>query len=73
MLETNYTFFKISLMNMIYFCVTESHLDVIIYNDDLLLDFFSKTFIRKDRNNSGGGLLIYFKDDISVERVTLRK
>ena len=31
---------------------------------------FSKTFIRKDRNNSGGGLLIYFKDDISVERVT---
>jgi hypothetical protein len=37
---------------------------------DLSLDFFSKTFIRKDRNNSGGGLLIYFKDDIFVERVT---
>jgi hypothetical protein len=31
-----------------------------INNDDLSLDFFSKTFIRKDRNNSGGGLLIYF-------------
>jgi hypothetical protein len=41
-----------------------------INNDDLSLDFFSKTFIRKDRNNSGGGLLIYFKDDIFVERVT---
>ena len=27
------------------------------------------SFIRKDRNNSGGGLLIYFKDDIFVERV----
>jgi hypothetical protein len=45
-------------------CVTESHLDVNINNDDLSLDFFSKTFIRNDRNNSGGGLLIYFKDDI---------
>jgi hypothetical protein len=33
--------------------------------------FFSKTFIGKDRNNSGGGLLIYFKDDIFVERVTV--
>ena len=28
------------------------------------------SFIRKDRNNSSGGLLIYFKDDIFVERVT---
>jgi hypothetical protein len=34
-------------------CVTESHLDVKINNDDLSLDFFSKTFIRKDRNSSG--------------------
>ena len=51
-------------------CVTESHLDVNINNDDLSLDFFSNTFIRKDCNNSGVGLLIYFKDDISVERVT---
>jgi hypothetical protein len=42
-----------------------------INNDDLLLDFFSKTFTRKDSNNSGGELLIYFKDDISVERVTV--
>ena len=32
-------------------CVTESHLDVNINNDDLLLDFCSKTLIRKDRNN----------------------
>ena len=48
------------------FCVTESHLNVNINNDDISLDFF----IRKDGNNSGGGLLIYFKDDIFVERVT---
>jgi hypothetical protein len=41
-----------------------------INNDDLLLEFFSKTFTRKDHNNTGGGFLIYFKDHISVERVT---
>jgi len=41
-----------------------------INNDDLLLEFFSKAFTRKDHNNTGGGLLIYFKDDISVDRVT---
>jgi len=44
-----------------------------INNDDLLLEFLKKkkkTFIRKDHNIPGGGLLIYFKDDISVERVT---
>jgi hypothetical protein len=41
-----------------------------INNDDLSLDFFLKTFIRKDRNNSGGGPLIYFKHDIFVERFT---
>ncbi|WP_218973792.1 hypothetical protein, partial [bacterium endosymbiont of Bathymodiolus sp. 5 South] len=28
----------------------------------------SKHIIRKDRNNAGGGLLIYFKDYISVIR-----
>jgi hypothetical protein len=49
-------------------CVTESLLDVNINNDNLSLDFFSRTFIRKDCDNSGGGLLIYFKDDIFVER-----
>ena len=41
-----------------------------INNDDLLLELFSKTFTRKDHINTGGGLLIYFRDDISVERVT---
>ena len=50
----NYTFFKISPI-----CITESHLDVNINNNDLLLDFFSKTFIRKNPNNSGSGLFIY--------------
>jgi hypothetical protein len=51
-------------------CVTESHLDANINNDELLLDFFSTILIRKDRSNSGGGLLLYVKDDIFVERVT---
>ena len=41
-----------------------------INNDDLLLEFFSKTFTRKDHNNTGGWFLIYLKDNISVERVS---
>ena len=44
-----------------------------INNDDVSLEFFSKTFIRKDRNNSGGGLLIYFKDDIFAYMPTLER
>jgi hypothetical protein len=32
------------------------------------MDSFSKHIIHKDRNNAGGGLLIYFKDYISAIR-----
>jgi hypothetical protein len=39
-----------------------------ISNNDIEIDSFSKNIIRKDRNNAGGGLLIYFKDYISVIR-----
>jgi hypothetical protein len=51
-------------------CVTESHLDVNMNNDDLSLDFFPKTFIRKDRNNSGGGLL---KRTITLHSLNIMK
>jgi hypothetical protein len=32
------------------------------------IDSFSKHIIHKDRNNAGGGFLIYFKDYISAIR-----
>ena len=48
--------------------VTETHLHPNISNNDIEIDSFSKNIIRKDRNNAGGGLLIYFKDYISVIR-----
>ena len=48
--------------------VTETHLDPTVSDDDLILDSFSKNIFRKDRNNAGGGLLIYIKDDIAVHR-----
>jgi hypothetical protein len=48
--------------------VTETHLHPNISNNDIEIDSFSKHIIRKDRNNAGGGLLIYFKDYISVIR-----
>jgi hypothetical protein len=48
--------------------VTETHLHPNISNNDIEIDSFSNHIIRKDRNNAGGGLLIYFKDYISVIR-----
>ena len=38
--------------------ITESHLDANVRDEDLEIDVFGKSFLRKDRNNSGGGLLI---------------
>jgi hypothetical protein len=48
--------------------VAETHLHPNISNNDIEIDSFSKHIIRKDRNNAGGGLLIYSKDYISVIR-----
>ena len=48
--------------------VTESHLSPEITNDDLLRDSFFGQVIRKDRNNLGGGVLIFMKNDISAIR-----
>ena len=39
-----------------------------MHHDHLYQMGFSKHIIRKDRNNAGGGLLIYSKDYISVIR-----
>ena len=48
--------------------VTETHLCPNILDRDLELESFSQNIIRKDRNNSGGGVLIYTKDDLVVNR-----
>ena len=48
--------------------VTETHLSPSINNNELVLESFSPNIFRKDRNNSGGGILIYTKDDIAVFR-----
>ena len=48
--------------------VVESHLDINIVDEDLNLESFSQNIIRKDRNNSGGGILIYSKEDVAVIR-----
>ncbi|XP_071123817.1 uncharacterized protein [Mytilus edulis] len=47
--------------------VTETHLDPSVSEDQLKLDSFNN-IIRKDRNNFGGGLMIYVKDDIGIVR-----
>ena len=45
---------------------------IVIYKDKVTSKFkdFSKHFVCKDCNSSGGGILIYFKDDIIVDRIT---
>ena len=49
--------------------ITETHLDPTVTTTELELDSFaSRNILRKDRNNFGGGLLIYAKDDISLSR-----
>ena len=48
--------------------LTETHLNNSIENRDIELDSFDKNPQRKDRNNSGGGLLIYSKEDIGICR-----
>jgi hypothetical protein len=48
--------------------LTETHLDTSIENRDIELDSFDKNPQRKDRNNSGGRLLIYSKEDIGICR-----
>lgn len=48
--------------------LTETHLDPNICDKDIELNSFSNKIIRKDRNNFGGGLLIYVKDDIGILR-----
>ena len=48
--------------------VTETNLHPNISNNDIDIDSFSKHIILKDRNNAGGGLLIYSNDFISVIR-----
>jgi hypothetical protein len=37
-------------------CVTESHLDTNIIDNDILIDGFSDQILRKDRNCFGGGV-----------------
>ena len=48
--------------------LTETHLDNSIENRDIELNSFDKNPQRKDRTNSGGGLLIYSKEDIGICR-----
>jgi hypothetical protein len=48
--------------------VTETHLDNQINDSDITLDSFPNIIHRKDRSNSGGGLLIYSENDISISR-----
>ena len=61
-------FLETSLNDFDILVVTETHLDNQINDSDITLDSFPNIIHRKDRSNSGGGLLIYLKNDISISR-----
>ena len=48
--------------------VTKTQLDNQINDSDITLDSFPNIIHRKDRSNSGDGLLIYSKNYISLSR-----
>jgi hypothetical protein len=53
-----------------YLVITESHLDNSIQNDDIELCSFTKNIQRRDRQNqTGGGLLIYTKENVNISRI----
>jgi nitrate reductase NapAB chaperone NapD len=47
--------------------VIETHLDNQINDSDITLDSLPNIIHRKNRSNSGGGLLVYSKNDISYK------
>jgi hypothetical protein len=49
-------------------CVTESHLDTNIVDNDIIIDGFSDQILRKDRNCFWGGVFEYTSQDICVKR-----
>ena len=61
-------FLGTSLNDFDILVVTETRLDNQINDSDITLDSFPNIIHRKDRANSGGGLLIYSKNDISISR-----
>jgi hypothetical protein len=61
-------FLETSLNDFDILVVTDTHLDNQINDSDITLDSFPNIIHRKDSSNSGGGLLIYSKNDISISR-----
>ena len=59
-------FLETSLNDFDILVVTETHLDNQINDSDITLHSFPNIIHRKDRSNSGGGLLIYSKNYISI-------
>jgi hypothetical protein len=46
---------------------TETHLDYLIPNVNIKCEGF-ETPIRKDRNSSGGGIILYYKNYVNISR-----
>jgi hypothetical protein len=62
-LDNNIPFLKD--FDIVFF--TETHLDYLIPNVNIKCEGF-ETPIRKDRNSSGGGIILYYKNYVNISR-----
>ena len=63
--HSNYISDIIEDFDIVYF--TETHLDYLIPNVNVKCEGF-ETPIRKDRNSSGGGIILYYKNYVNISR-----
>jgi hypothetical protein len=47
-------------------CFTETHLDELVPTNNLVIPSFNSNPFRLDRNTYGGGIMMYFKDNIKI-------
>ena len=64
--KINYISDIIEDFDIVYF-FTEAHLDYLIWNVNIKCEGF-ETPIRKDRNSSDGGILLYYRNYVSILR-----
>ena len=57
-----------NLLDFDILCFTETHLDVNILSDSLILTDKFDALYRKDRSNHGGGLLVYLSHELVHKR-----
>jgi exonuclease III len=68
-IRNKFDYIKDSFLDNDIICFTETHLDNSVTTEYILLDCKFDEPYRKDRNNHGGGILIYLNNNVVSERL----